>query len=111
MGLSFCTCLCSHLSSYACAVALYGLWTNLPDRVAHGAHKNALAHGDGYVVSHFSFGFQHMANDRAVLERYRRLRRSALRAKLATEYGNRASLLLRGSATSFASRSKLARGT
>ena len=42
------------------------------------------------VVVHFSFGFQHMAAERELLERYRRLSRDqALHARLREAYGSR----------------------
>ena len=42
------------------------------------------------VVVHFSFGFQHMANERALLEQYRELSRNqAMHMKLKTAFGSR----------------------
>jgi hypothetical protein len=43
------------------------------------------------VVVHFSFGFQHMADEKPTLERYRKLSKdAALRTRLAADYGSRA---------------------
>ena len=43
------------------------------------------------VVVHFSFGFQHMTDEKAILERYKALAKdSSLHAKLAAQYGSRA---------------------
>ena len=43
------------------------------------------------VVVHFSFSFQHMADERSMLDRYRQLARDdALHVRLRTKFGNRA---------------------
>lgn len=42
------------------------------------------------VVAHFSFGFQHMAEEKQVLERYRQLaKNTALKTKLAADFASR----------------------